>query len=218
MKDNSKALKSREASFQNQSETDFYTERYFSFLKGRKSTQILGPHPKHPILGSQKKLYVPHFLEKKRQKGTHINFFGGFWGQKKGPQAGHFRPQKSKKFTLVLLPALDWPRVGTEREERWDEGAFPPLWTHQTGAICQIGVLTLKRCIFWAQKGLFCRPCLCPNGTKQSILAKIHFFHKKPKLRNHYFTVLRWGKSKITMKTTIWILSPPAIFFSIPLV
>ena len=23
---------------------------------------------------------------------------------------------------------------------------------------------------------IFCRPCLCPNATKQSILAKIHFF------------------------------------------
>ena len=51
---------------------------------------------------------------------------------------------------------------------------------------------------FWAQKGLFCRPCLCPNGTKQSILAKIHFFTRSQNLEGKItiFTVLKWGKGR----------------------
>ena len=63
-----------------------------------------------------------------------------------------------------------------------------------------------KRCIFWAQKGLFCRPCLCPNASKQSVLAKIHFFTRSQNLEGKItiFTVLKWRKGEITMKTTIW--------------
>ena len=78
----------------------------------------------------------------------------------------------------------------------------PPVrgvrWARETGAICQIGVLTRKRCIFWAQKGLFGRPCLCPNGTKQSMLAKIHFFTRSQDLEGKIaiFTVLKWGKGQ----------------------
>ena len=35
---------------------------------------------------------------------------------------------------------------------------------------------------FELKKAFFCRPCLCPNATKQSILAKIHFFTRSHSL------------------------------------
>ena len=71
-------------------------------------------------------------------------------------------------------------------------------WARETGAICQIGVLTQKRCIFWAQKRLFCGPCLCPNATKQSSLAKIHFLTRSQSMEGKItiFTVLKWGKGR----------------------
>ena len=65
---------------------------------------------------------------------------------------------------------------------------------------------TQKRCISWAQKGFFCRPCLCPNATKQSILAKIHFVTRSQNMEGKIttFTVLKWGKGRNHYKTTIW--------------
>ena len=51
--------------------------------------KLFAPHPKHPILGPQKKVYVPHFLGK---EDPHKLF--RILGVKKGSQTGHFRPQK----------------------------------------------------------------------------------------------------------------------------
>ena len=51
---------------------------------------------------------------------------------------------------------------------------------------------------FLSSKRPFCRPCLCPNATKQSILAKIHFFTRSQNLEGKItiFTVLKWGKGR----------------------
>ena len=51
---------------------------------------------------------------------------------------------------------------------------------------------------FLSSKRPFCRPCLCPNATKQSILAKIHFFTRSQNLEGEItiFTVLKWGKER----------------------
>ena len=50
----------------------------------------------------------------------------------------------------------------------------------------------------FAKKALLCRPCLCPNPTKQSSLAKIHLFTRSQNLegKSAIFTVLKWGKGQ----------------------
>ena len=64
---------------------------------------FFGPHTKHPILGLQKKVDVPHFLGKDAKGGTHINFFGAILGSKTGPKPavlGH------EEFSLLFFPAF----------------------------------------------------------------------------------------------------------------
>ena len=60
-------------------------------------------HPKHPILGPQKKVDVPHFLGKDAKRGPTQTFSGGFGGSKRGSQTGHFG---HKKFSLLFFLAL----------------------------------------------------------------------------------------------------------------
>ena len=78
-------------------------------LRDRKSTykfsthKLFGPHPKHPILDPQKKVYVPHFLGMDAKKGTNINFLGGILAQTGGPKRGIFG---YKEFSSLSFPAL----------------------------------------------------------------------------------------------------------------
>ena len=60
-----------------------------NFLAPTQNTQCWPP----------KKNDVPHFLGNDA-KGTHINFFGGFWGQKPGPKRAIFG---RKNFSLLLF-------------------------------------------------------------------------------------------------------------------
>ena len=66
---------------------------------------FLHPIQKHPILGPQKKVYVPHFLGKNAKKRTHINFFGGILGAKNGVPNGPFSATKSL-VSCFFLPLL----------------------------------------------------------------------------------------------------------------
>ena len=68
--------------------------------------KLFGPHPKKPILGSQKKVHVPHFLGKERKKGTHLNFFGGIFGVKTGVPNGPFSATKSLVYCFSLVPRV----------------------------------------------------------------------------------------------------------------
>ena len=117
--------------------------------------------------------------------------------------------QKSLRVHQILVRKI-WftpPPKGAQNEKKLYKSVANPQnwhffrgggWARETGAICQIGVLTQKRCIFWAQKRLFGWPCLCPNATKQSTLAKIHFFTRSQNLegKSAIFTVLKWGKGR----------------------
>ena len=49
--------------------------------------------PKRPILDPSEKIMCLISWERTQKKGTHINFFGGIFGSKRGSQTGHFRPQ-----------------------------------------------------------------------------------------------------------------------------
>ena len=67
-------------------------------VRGQKNTYIFStwtfwPTP-NPHFGPEKKVDVPHFLGKNAKRGPTWTSSGGFWGVKKGPQTGHFRPQK----------------------------------------------------------------------------------------------------------------------------
>ena len=53
--------------------------------------------------GPPEKSSCASFPGKERQKGTHINFFGGISVSKRGQQTGHFRPQKVE-FIVFFLP------------------------------------------------------------------------------------------------------------------
>ena len=59
--------------------------------------KVFGPHPKHPILGPQKKL-------KGRKKRTHMHFFGGILGGQKGVPNELFSATKS--LVSCFFPAL----------------------------------------------------------------------------------------------------------------
>ena len=71
------------------------------------------------------------------------------------------------------------------------------LWTRQTGAICQICVLTRKRCIFGAQKA-FLPTMFVSKCYKTKDLAKIHFLTRSQNLegKNTIDTMLKWGKGR----------------------
>ena len=122
----------------------------------------------------------PTPLRKKSLSGSPEESVQGLWEL--------YRAYTSLFGTNFVSMPKPWPQ--------WSGGIYG--WARETGAICQIGVLTQKRCIFWAQKGLFWRPCLCPNATKQSNLPKIHFFTRSQNLEGEItiFTVSKWGKEQ----------------------
>ena len=53
------------------------------------------------ILGTQIKVYVPHFLGKNAKRDPHKLFREDFWGRKQGPKRAIFY---HKKFSLLFLP------------------------------------------------------------------------------------------------------------------
>ena len=57
-----------------------------------------------------------------------------------------------------------------------------------------------------SKRVFFSQPCLCPNATKQSILAKIHFFTRSQNMEGKLtiFTVLKWGKGRNHYKNHDW--------------
>ena len=66
-------------------------KRTINFLKHK---NFLAPTLKPPNPGPQKKGLCASFPGKEHKKGTHISFWGGFWGQTRGSQTGHLWPQK----------------------------------------------------------------------------------------------------------------------------
>ena len=75
------------------------TEKAHKFFQHK----LFGPHPKHPNLGPQKKVYVPHFLGKDAKRDSHNLFRGDFGGQKQGPKRAIFG---HKKFSLLFCSCL----------------------------------------------------------------------------------------------------------------
>ena len=69
--------------------------------------KLFGPHPKAPFWAPRKKLMCLMSLER-TQKGTHINFFGGIWGVKTGPQRAIFG-HKEFSFLLFSCPFSKFP-------------------------------------------------------------------------------------------------------------
>ena len=73
--------------------------------------ELFGLHPHRPILGPQRQVDVPHFLNpgQGRKIGTHINFFGRiFWGQNGVPN-GPF--SATKNLVYCFFPALSFWKV-----------------------------------------------------------------------------------------------------------
>ena len=118
--------------------------------------------------------------------------------------AGHFF--QSPRFT-PLAPRLKVPFPASlsdlhrQKDKQTHLHRATPPWTHPlVGARnrCHLSncVLTRKRCIFLAQKGLFCQPCLCPKCYRAKHFGQDSLFHKKPKLRrrNHYFCSVKMGE------------------------
>ena len=92
-----------------------YVFFFFMVFGCRKAHQLFqhklfGPHPKHPSLGPQEKVYGPHFLER-TQKGTNINFFTRILGVKKGAPNGPFSATKSLVYFLFLSLFLSLPKI-----------------------------------------------------------------------------------------------------------
>ena len=65
--------------------------------------KLFGPHPKPPIVGPQKKNYVPHLLGKNVKKGPH-KLFEGILGVKNRVPSGPF--SATKCLVYVFFPAL----------------------------------------------------------------------------------------------------------------
>ena len=64
-------------------------------IRDQKSTSTF------PFWAPRKKSFCASFPEKERKKGTHINFFGGILGVKKGAPNGPF--SATKKFSLLFF-------------------------------------------------------------------------------------------------------------------
>ena len=70
------------------------------------------------------------------------------------------------------------------------------VWARETGAICQIGVLARKRCIFLSSKRSFLPTLFVLKWHKTKQSGQDSLFHKKPKLgrKNHYFYSVKMGE------------------------
>ena len=68
--------------------------------------KLLGPHPKHPISGPQKKVYVPPSAGKVHAKKgpTQLNFFRAIFGVKQGVPNRPFSATKSLVYCFLFLP------------------------------------------------------------------------------------------------------------------
>ena len=70
--------------------------------------KLFAPHPKHPFLGPQKRVYVPHFLGKDAKKGPTLHSFRGIFGSKKGVPNRPFSATTSLVYSF-FLPLLRLP-------------------------------------------------------------------------------------------------------------
>ena len=64
--------------------------------------KLFGPHPKRPILGPQKKVYVPHFLGKNAREAHKHKLFRGILGVKNGVPDGPFWATTSLVYCFFL--------------------------------------------------------------------------------------------------------------------
>ena len=71
----------------------WWTKKTHNFF----NINFLTPHPKRPILDTQKKLMCLNSWEGTQKRDPHELFWGDFWGQKRGPIFGH------EKFTLLFF-------------------------------------------------------------------------------------------------------------------